>query len=164
MKLRIRILSTDPEEITLLRNYYNSRRVNHATDSGLDLVCPRRAVVIPGETTKIPLGISCEVVESSKPHGYYLYPRSSIIKTPMRLANSVGIIDFGYRGEITAVVDYYMNQYANNSNNREFIVDAGTRYFQLCSPDLSPIEIELVDDGEELTTTTRGNGGFGSTN
>ena len=38
-------------------------------------------------------------------HGYYLYPRSSIVKTGLRLANSVGIIDAGYRGEIIAVVD-----------------------------------------------------------
>ncbi len=163
MKLRIRILATDPEERSLLRNYYHSRRVNHATDSGIDLVCPRNVVIHAGETTKIPLGISCEVVDSSRPHGYYLYPRSSIIKTPMRLANSVGIIDFGYRGEITAVVDYHMNQYANISTN-EFVIEPGTRYFQLCSPDLSPIEIELATDGEELTATARGEGGFGSTN
>ena len=156
MKLRIRIIAIDPEELTLLRNYYDSRRVNHATDSGLDLLCPRDIVVRGGEMTKIPLGISCEVVDAVRPHGYYLYPRSSIVKTSMRLANSVGIIDFGYRGEITAAVD--------GLGNQEFQVTAGSRYFQLCSPDLSPIEIELVTNDEELTETARGVGGFGSTN
>ena len=33
---------------------------------------------------------------------YYLYPRSSISKTPLRMSNSTGIIDAGYRGEIIA--------------------------------------------------------------
>jgi dUTP pyrophosphatase len=81
----------------------------------------------------------------------------------MRLANSVGIIDYGYRGEITAVVDYYRgnNTFTCDYHNREgFIVEPGTRYFQLCAPSLASIEIELVD---ELTETSRGAGGFGST-
>jgi dUTP pyrophosphatase len=163
MKLQIKILTENPEERALLLNYYsNKSRANHTTDSGLDLLCHRRMVIMPGETTKIPLGIACQVVESSHPHGYYLYPRSSIIKTPMRLANSVGIIDYDYRGEITAVVDYYRGNhtFTCDYHNREgFIVEPGTRYFQLCSPSLAPIEFEIVD---ELSDTARGAGGFGS--
>jgi dUTP pyrophosphatase len=168
MKLRIRIITPNPIEYIQLREYYSSKRANHSTDSGLDLICPRFVEVPEGETTKIPLGISCEVVDAERPHGYYLYPRSSIYKTPMRLANSVGIIDYGYRGEITAVVDYYKNQYEQwNREERQgeqpyFMVLPGSRFFQICSPDLSPVEIELVED--ELSETTRGNGGFGSTN
>ena len=54
---------------------------------------------------------------------YYLYPRSSISKTPLRLCNSVGIIDAGYRGNIMAFVDNIDEDY-----------DLGTRLFQLCDP------------------------------
>ncbi len=164
MKLQIKILTQNPEERALLHNYYsNKQRANHRTDSGLDLLCPQRIFIMPGETTKIPLGIACQIVETDHPHGYYLYPRSSIIKTPMRLANSVGIIDYEYRGEITAVVDYYNGNsiFTSDLRNHEgFILEPGTRYFQLCSPSLTPIDFELV---EELTDTARGAGGFGST-
>ena len=42
------------------------------------------------------------MLNNDKNIGYYLYPRSSISKTPLILANSVGIIDSGYRGNIKA--------------------------------------------------------------
>jgi dUTP pyrophosphatase len=128
-------------------NYYSSQK--ESDDSGLDLVCPE-TVVIPAKTfgTKIKLGIKCEPQEK---HGYYLYPRSSIYKTPIRLANSVGIIDYGYRGEIMAVVD--------NLSDNDYEITENTRLFQLVGPDLKPIQIELVSN---LSKTNRGEGGFGS--
>ena len=118
-------------------------------DSGFDLYAVEDIEIHPRKTAKIPLGIACKPKES---HGYYLYPRSSISKTPFRLANSVGIIDSGYRGEICAMVD-------NTSDEVQYIKQ-GDKLFQLCSPDLRPIEIEFV---EELDETLRGSGGFGST-
>ena len=84
---------------------------------------------------------------------YYLYPRSSIIKTSLRLSNSIGIIDAGYRGNIIAVVD-------NLDHKNDVKIESGSRLFQLCSPNLSVIEFKLVD---ELSNTSRGNDGFGST-
>ena len=86
------------------------------------------------------------------PVSYYLYRRSSIIKTPLRLANSVGIIDSGYRGDIIACVD--------NIKNVPYTIEQGTRLFQICGPTLEPIEFKLVTD---LSDTQRGEGGFGST-
>lgn len=68
------------------------------------------------------------------------------------MSNSIGLIDGGYRGEIMAAVD--------NIKSEAFVVEAGTRLFQLIFPDCSPISYELV---EELAETTRGAGGFGST-
>ena len=79
-------------------------------------------------------------------------PRSSIAKTPLRLCNSIGLIDAGYRGEIKAVVD--------NIKSELYIVEKGQRLFQLVAMDGSPINFQLVD---ELTETTRGEDGFGST-
>lgn len=83
---------------------------------------------------------------------YYLYPRSSISKTPLRMSNSMGIIDAGYRGEIIAKVD--------NLTDTDYILEKGVRLFQICDASLEPIEIKIVDS---LSETTRGEGGFGST-
>lgn len=121
-------------------------------DSGYDLYICENQIVEPWSTAKIQLGIACQPIIDGKSSGYYLYPRSSISKTPLGLANSVGIIDFGYRGEICAVV--------RNFSDKSFELKQGERYFQLCSPDLCPIQIKIVD---ELNSSIRGDGGFGST-
>lgn len=88
------------------------------------------------------------------PVGYYLYPRSSTgTKTPFRLANSVGIIDSGYRGNIIAAFDIV--------SKTPGTIDVGQRLTQICPPSLEyPLWIVLVD---ELDDTERGAGGFGST-
>lgn len=92
---------------------------------------------------------------SCVPLGYYLYPRSSIYKTPMRMANSVGIIDSGYRGNIMAMIDV--------KNGCSMNIQKGSRYFQLTSGDLKPFFVYLCDQEYELGETERGTGGFGST-
>jgi len=90
--------------------------------------------------------------------GYYLYPRSSTgTKTPLRLSNSVGIIDSGYRGNITAVFD--------NISGTPFVIEKYQRLVQICPPNLSfPFMVTLVANVGELSgETLRGSGGFGST-
>lgn len=102
------------------------------------------------------------------PCGFYLYPRSSISKTRMRLANSVGIIDSGYRGDIIAAVDSIG---VFGSRDIWYIwkdtlspIKKYDRYFQICSPNLSPFIVHIVETEEELgEQTARGAGGFGST-
>jgi dUTP pyrophosphatase len=90
--------------------------------------------------------------------GYYLYPRSSTgTKTPLRLSNSVGIIDSGYRGNITAVFD--------NISGVDYAIEKYQRLVQICPPDLSyPFLVTIVATLNELgCDTSRGSGGFGST-
>ena len=117
-------------------------------------------------TFRAPLSVKCSMSsfkQQSTPSGYYLYPRSSIIKTPFRLSNSVGIIDSGYRGEIMAVVD---NTDFQNNDMKECIqryMPRMTRMFQICSPTLEPFIVEIVESEEQLGVTPRGSGGFGST-
>ena len=77
-------------------------------------------------------------------------------KTSLRLANSVGIIDAGYRGTLKAIVD-------NIDSENKVIISKGTRLFQLCSPTLEPLIVKLVDDISDFETTIRGSGGCGST-
>ncbi|NQV30655.1 MAG: dUTP diphosphatase [Candidatus Marinimicrobia bacterium] len=121
----------------------------HAGDAGLDLFIMEDRLIKAGETAALKLQISCETA-SGQP--YYLMPRSSISKTPLRMSNSIGLIDGGYRGEIIAMVD--------NIKSSDYHVSAGDRLFQLVAMDGSPITFELV---KALSDTSRGSGGFGST-
>ncbi len=121
----------------------------HAGDAGLDLFIMEDSSIKAGDTAALKLQISCETA-SGQP--YYLMPRSSISKTPLRMSNSIGLIDGGYRGEIIAMVD--------NIKTEDYQVTAGDRLFQLVAMDGSPITFELV---ETLSDSSRGSGGFGST-
>jgi len=84
---------------------------------------------------------------------YYMYPRSSMYKSGIMLANSVGIIDRSYRNTLMAAV--------TNLNEHTYPnVVAGTRITQIISPNMEHIrEIKIVDS---LPETNR-KGGFGST-
>jgi dUTP pyrophosphatase len=100
--------------------------------------------------------------------GFYLYPRSSISKTRMRLANSVGIIDAGYRGDLIAAVDtiglFGSTDIWHVWKETLSPIKKYDRYFQVCAPDLSPFLVHIVDTEQDLSPpTARGQGGFGST-
>ena len=143
MKLLIKPLND------IAKDYYLNHGHFHKGDAGLDLYVLQDDIFKAGETKKIKLGISCENQDGK---GYFLFPRSSISKTPLRMANSIGLIDAGYRGEIMAVCD--------NIKDYDFSIKKGDRLFQLVSADLSSIEFEIA---ESLSDSTRGSGGFGST-
>lgn len=145
---QITIELENPEQLAEL--YKGKERTGYSKDSGYDLFMPSN-ITIPGHgTVMIDLGVRCEYNGSS---GYYLYPRSSISKTPLRLANSVGIIDNGYRGTLKVVVD--------NISDEPVRVKRGDRLFQLCLPSLESFGVVF---GPVNRSTERGEGGFGSTN
>lgn len=132
-----------------------SARYNHSDDAGMDLILPADLFVPRGCQATLDFGIRCMRTDAEdKPSrgGYYLYPRSSISKTPFRMANSVGIIDAGYRGNIMAKID--------NTGRNDMTIKAGERLFQICMPDLRPFKVVM---GGVLYDTERGSGGFGST-
>ena len=132
-----------------VKELYEHHSHFHDGDAGIDLFVINEQTIKAGESTFIHLQIACENTEN-KP--YLVMPRSSIAKTPLRLSNSIGLIDGGYRGEITAAVD--------NIKEEDYTVEPGQRLFQLVAMDGSPIHFEIVD---ELSETSRGSGGFGST-
>jgi dUTP pyrophosphatase len=134
-----------------LKQLYGRNPKNHATDSGFDLYVTEDITIAPFSQATIDHKVLCEPKFAG---GYYLYPRSSISKTPLRLANSVGIIDNSYRGHIMAKVD--------NISDAPYTVRRGERLFQLCHPSLLPLHVEYSDSVD--TNTARGTGGFGSTN
>lgn len=142
------------------------KKPDHIEDSGVDIIIPNKILVPAKSQVKLKLGVHCMVRKDNeikfptgenyrniKNVGFFLLPRSSISKTPLRLSNSIGLIDSGYRGELMACVD--------NISEEDFVVEEGVRLFQIINSDLEPFEkIELV---EEMDETTRGSGGFGST-
>lgn len=132
-----------------VKSLYQDHGHFHDGDAGLDLYIVYEQCIRGGDTGFIHLQIACENNEN-KP--YLLLPRSSISKTPLRLSNSIGLIDAGYRGEIIAAVD--------NIREEDYTVSPVDRLFQLVAMDGSPIHFDLVD---ELSDTSRGSGGFGST-
>ena len=133
----------------IAKKFYENHGHFHDGDAGLDLYVIENITFHAGETKAIKLGISCEPENGC---AYYLFPRSSISKTPLRMSNSIGLIDGGYRGEIMAMCD--------NIKDFTYHVEKGQRLFQIVATDSSPIHYKLVDN---LTKTSRGMGGFGST-
>lgn len=166
MRLKIFIDSEDNE----LKNKYiqtiderHLKMLNNLKhlDSGLDLFAPEQHIIDNANVQKIDYKIICcaEIVEQDKVHyntGFYIYPRSSISKSNIRLANNVGIIDAGYRGHLMAMFDVIYKKQAT--------INKFDRHLQICAPCLAPIIVEIVNSKKELgEQTSRAAGGFGST-
>jgi len=158
---------------------HNQRVIeNKYYDSGFDLLTPTTLQVVPGDLLKIDYGVKCAAYNSVltgtlafennemrancrvHPSAFYIYPRSSISKTPMRLANSVGIIDSGYRGNLIGAFDSQVYSGVGGVLELEHEIIEGSKLLQICGPMLQPILVEIVD---ALDETERGSGGFGST-
>lgn len=96
------------------------------------------------------------------PHGYVglLFPRSSNTKKDLVLGNSVGVIDSGYRGEVVFKFKSQLSltEFRKKSYHDDY--EIGDRIGQIVIMPVPQIEFNVVD---ELSTTDRGVGGFGST-
>lgn len=138
-----------------IKEFYNKFTSHHKGDSGIDLIFNDNVIVDSFSVGTLDFGIQCEMIdtETNTFASYYLVPRSSISSTPFQLANSIGIIDAGYRGSIKAKV-------RNFNPSLPFTFPKGS-YFQIVAPDLKPIKVNIVDT---LSKTSRNDGGFGSTN
>lgn len=163
-KYTLLIKSSDDLPIDIL-SYYQNYNPTHLEDSGFDLPLPDNHTI--SEVFKpysIDFKINCAMINNldNNLSGYYLYPRSSFSKYPLIMGNHVGIIDSGYRGNIIAKVKLLPSElgYNHPESLNKFVIDKGTKLFQICAPDLSPFNIKIVS---ELPTSTRGSDGFGST-
>ena len=123
----------------------------HDSDACADIYA-LEDVIIGANTygNKVRTGVAIQL-----PEGWMamIFPRSSIgAKTPLRLSNSVGIIDSGYRGELGVLFD--------NISNESYAIKAGDRVAQLMimpSYRFNPTVVETLEDSD------RGTNGFGST-
>lgn len=168
MKLKIFVDSTDEE----LKNKYAQAIYSHHLklqknidhiDAGFDLFSPTSMNMYDYKTNLIDYNIICSAIIIKQMHdcrkeintGFYIYPRSSISKSRIRLANNVGIIDAGYRGHLMGMFDCLESSLS---------IVKFDRHLQICAPSLIPIVVTMVATKEELgEKTARGEGGFGST-
>jgi dUTP pyrophosphatase len=146
-------------------------------DSGVDLRFPQDVVIPPvsannGRATVVGLQVRARLVAtvfdvhvprkgeirigSGSAMPYMITPRSSIAKTPLSLANSVGIIDAGYTGELKVGL--------RNHSSEPYTITRGTSLFQIVAADLAALMVDIVEpDSKYFAETVRGAGGFGST-
>ena len=122
----------------------------HETDAAADLYA-MDDVIIPAHSygNKLRTGVKIQL-----PEGWlaFILPRSSIgAKTPLRLSNSVGLIDSGYRGELGILYD--------NTSNEDYYINQGDRIAQLLVMPSYRFQAKVVDI---LADSDRGEGGFGA--
>lgn len=120
--------------------------------AGMDLMAANTEDVVlkPLDRALIPTGIKIEL-----PRGYeaQIRPRSGLaIKSGITLSNCVGTIDEDYRGEVCVGLI--------NLSKEEFTIKRGDRIAQMLIAPVIRANIQVL---EELSTTARGTGGFGST-
>lgn len=146
----------------------------HPDDSGMDVYAVDDYVIHPGETKLVPTGIKVAV-----PNGYEIQirPKSGrALKTKMRIANSIGTVDAGFRGELQVIIENIEPPikditYDFDDNGRPIItsilrgsdmtIGKGEKFAQLV---LMEVPKAVLFQVENLDDTERGNGGFGSTN
>jgi len=150
-----------------LRELYSYHASKHNTkllasdhiDAGFDIFTADHTLCFADRLNKIDFGIKCSaqiITDSNKQYGtgFYMYPRSSLSKTQLRLANAVGIIDSGYRGNLIGAFDALS----------DCSISKRDRLVQICAPSLMPIVVSVVSsEGDLGEQTERGDGGFGST-
>ncbi len=104
----------------------------------------------PGDRILVPTGLSAEI-----PLGYEIQvrPRSGLaIKKGLTLVNTPGTVDADYRGEIKIILI--------NLGKESFVIQDQERIAQLV---VCPVIVAEIELSEDLTDTSRGEGGFGST-
>ena len=122
----------------------------HADDAAFDLRSRENMFLPVGKSTLVPTGVFMEL-----PPGYeaQVRPRSGLaLKHNLTLTNSPGTIDAGYRGEVGVIMF--------NHGPEEFAITRGDRIAQMVICKLPEVELFQV---EELSSSDRGEGGFGST-
>jgi len=155
------------KDVQLVQKYKNAIAKHNLTkkypNAGFDLYLPHKVKsnpktqfinleIITAMYKQYTFGYNDIYCTKLDPISYYLYPRSSLSKTVFRLANSVGVIDSGYRGELTIALD----------SREEGESQQYDRLLQITHPSLKAFKVELVDSKEKLGETERGKGGFGS--
>lgn len=180
MRLKLYVEEEEDNDDKELKKLYISAADKHnhkvlnnsnVVDAGFDIYVPQTLTFDKQHGNKLDHNIICSAqmityTERVYNSSYYMYPRSSISKTRFRLANSVGIIDAGYRGHLIGVVDITPSSYPVEVcyGEEEYMVKKHDRLLQICAPGLVPIVVEIVESKEELgLNTERGTGGFGST-
>ena len=141
-------LNIIPDNLKQWKNHPTYSKAKQNEDSGLDIPMPC-SVTVPANCRAFTVDLGFKAEQN---FGYMLVPRSSISKTPLRLANSIGIIDKSYRGKVMVKVD--------NISDNDFTLNKDNCYFQIIAFNGILPKYFLVN---LINLTDRGDGGFGST-
>ncbi len=149
----MRRVPTDPVRLSVKRldRELPLPRYAQAHDAGLDLYAATTTMLAPGERALVPTGIAVAI-----PAGYagFVLPRSGLaLKRGLGIVNAPGLIDAGYRGEILVLA-------INHDPRAPLTVERGERIAQLVVQRVEHADVVEVD---ELPSSERGAGGFGST-
>ena len=143
----------------------------HLTDAGMDVYLTEDITIHPGETKLIPLGIRCAL-----PLGYELQVRPKSgrsLKSKLRIANTPGTIDAGYRDEICVIadnIDPVIRSAEMDENGRlynvvwgnDITLSKGEKVAQLVLSEVPKAIFYEVENVSSFENDGR-NGGFGST-
>ncbi|WP_416673962.1 dUTP diphosphatase [Egbenema bharatensis] len=122
----------------------------HSTDSGLDLAAVEEIEIPARESRLVRTGIAIELPPNTEAQ---VRPRSGLaLKHQITVLNTPGTVDEGYRGEIGVILI--------NHGNSSFTVTQGMKIAQMVIAPVIRVEIEEIS---QLSSTSRGVGGFGST-
>jgi len=157
--LKIAVNSKNQDLVEVYKTHiekHNSTLTDSFPNSGFDLFVPEKteisSTIVPA--AMVSMDIKCEMTDNNGTSPYFMFPRSSFSKTPLLLANHTGIIDSGYRGFLIGAF--------RNLDKTSYTIEKHTKLLQICHPSLCPVHVVMVEE-EELSTTSRGEGGFGST-
>lgn len=122
----------------------------HSGDAGLDLFSVEEVLIKPMERKLVHTGIGIQLPSNTEAQ---VRPRSGLaLKYGITLLNSPGTVDEGYRGEIKVLMI--------NLSRESFLVERGMKIAQMVVKPVKQVSVEEVD---ELSSTDRGQRGFGST-
>jgi len=125
----------------------------HRTDAAFDLRASFNRMMAPGEIHAIGCGIRLALPDS---FAGLVLARSGLASRGITVANSPGLIDAGYRGEVRALL--------HNETDGDFLVHKGDRIAQLLIISLPLVQLGVVTQTAfEALSSDRGEGGFGST-
>lgn len=125
----------------------------HSTDAGADLKSEKSFSLEPRQSNLFDTGVAVKI-----PEGFVglIFNRSSQGKQGIKLANSVGVIDADYRGNLKVLLENHSTQ------NTYHVVAYETKIAQLVIVPVVLASFDLVDE-DNWNDTARGVGGFGST-
>lgn len=141
--MQVRIINKSPHDLPSYETEASAGMdIRANTDAPIELKPMERVLVKTGLFLEIPVGFECQV-----------RPRSGLaLKKGITVLNSPGTIDSDYRGEVGVILI--------NLSNETFVIENGERIAQLV---FAKFEQAAFNEVDELTTTVRGEGGFGST-
>lgn len=158
--------------VEIIREGINIPAYANPYDAGMDVCAAEDTVIRPGETVIIPTGLKFAIPED---YEIQVRPRSGIsLKTPLRIPNSPGTIDAGYRNELGIIMTNtspvnngheegieYLTLDSKGNKTGTYSIKKGERIAQLVLAHVPRMNLKIMSSVSEIGTD-RG-GGFGST-